>query len=120
MRAVLQNVDHFADQRILPDMTGTSIQFIGNRGERSPPERMPAARAGAGRAARRVWPPRGRHPQLLRRAASARAMRSPLDPPQAAGQVTRRADSPLPHSYPIGLADQRKPDVKVSLIIVNG
>jgi hypothetical protein len=32
---------------------------------------------------------------------------------------TRREDIPLPLGYPIGLADQRKPLVKFSLIIVN-
>ena len=55
-------------------------------------------------------------PDRATSALALRSLRNPLGQPA----VTRRTDIPLPFGYPIGLAYQRKPLVKVSLIIVNG
>ena len=45
--------------------------------------------------------------------------RSPPDPPCGSRPQTRRTDSPLPPTYPIGLANRRKLTGKDFLIIVN-
>jgi hypothetical protein len=54
--------------------------------------------------------PRPRHERV--------SLEIPLGSPRQPA-ATRRTDIPLPLGYPIGLAEQRKPLVKVSLIIVN-
>jgi hypothetical protein len=53
------------------------------------------------------------------RASSASALKDPLWIPVAAAIERAAFDTPLPPSYPIGLAHRKKPLGKVFLIIVN-